>query len=78
VGVGTTTVVMTKRTDGSEAERILDQLESVTGLHGKRVGGTRRYDLDESKDLIIAMASIKGQLDEISASWPAHIGIDIE
>jgi hypothetical protein len=72
------TVVFRKRTTGTEAERILDQLETITGLHAEEVGGTRRYNLDESKDLLIAMASIKGHLNEISDTWPTHLELDVE
>jgi hypothetical protein len=72
-----TTIVARKLTTGSEAERILDQLERVTGLHGEHVEGGRRYNLSETKDLIIAMASLKGHLDEISATWPTHVTIGV-
>jgi hypothetical protein len=72
------TVVFRKRTTGAEAERILDQLEIITGLHAEQVEGARRYNLDESKDVLIAMASIKGHLDAISGAWPTHLELDIE
>jgi hypothetical protein len=76
--VPTTTVVVRQLTNGTEGERILDQLESVTGLHGERVEAGRRYDLSDSRDLVIAMASIKGQLDAISDEWPIHLEIDVD
>jgi len=72
-----TTVVIRKLTSGTEAERILDQLER-TGLHGEHVEGGRRYDLDESRDLVIAMASIRGQLDGISEKWPIHLAMEVD
>jgi hypothetical protein len=73
----TTTVTFRRLTNGTEGETILDQLETATGLHGERVDAGRRYDLSDSRDLMIAMASIKGQLDTISASWPIHLEIDV-
>ena len=76
--VADVTLALRKRTHGSEPDRILDQLELVTGLHGEHVEGARRYNLDESRDLLIAMASIKGHLDEISDTWPTHLSIDVE
>ena len=72
-----TTVVIRKLTNGTEADRILDQLEDATGLHGERVEAGRSYDLSESKDLIIAMTSIKGQLDAISDTWSVHLELDL-
>ncbi len=71
-----TTVVIRKLTKGTEATRILDQLESVIGLSGERVEDGRRYDLSDD-DLIIAMASINGQLDEISDTWATHLEIEV-
>jgi hypothetical protein len=72
-----TSVVARKLTTGTESDRILDQLERVTGLHGQHVEGGRRYNLSETKDLVIAMASLKAQLDEISATWPIHLTIGV-
>jgi hypothetical protein len=73
-----TTVVVRKLTDGTEADFILDQLERITGLHGERFDGGRRLDLTDSKDLVIAMASIRGQLDAISDTWPIHLGLELD
>ena len=67
-----------RRRTGPEAERILDELERVTGLPGKHVETGRSYNLTEAKDLMIAMASIRGQLDAISTIWPTHLGIELE
>jgi hypothetical protein len=76
--VATTTVFIRTRAKDDEAERILDRLESLTGLHGARADAGRSYDLTEARDLVIAMASIKGQLDAISDAWPSHLEIDID
>jgi hypothetical protein len=75
--VASTTVLLRQRTHGTEAARILDRLESVTGLGGERVEGGRSYDLGES-DLIVAMASIRGHLDSISATWPMHVQLEVD
>ncbi len=72
-----TTVFIRQLTNGTEANRILDALEAVTGLHGEPVEGGRSYNLDDSRDFVIAMASIKGQLDAISDTWPIHLGMDV-
>jgi hypothetical protein len=76
--VAITAVVIRKRTEGAEADQILDRLEAVTGLNGERAEGARRYGLGESRDLVIAMASIRGQLEEISSTWQTHLELDLE
>ncbi len=62
----------------AEAERILDELELVTGLHGERVEVGRSYDLTEAKDLMIAMASIRDSSTLISATWPTWLGSKLD
>ena len=61
-----------------EAARILDQLEAVTGLHGEHVGDGRRYDLSGSRDWVIALASMKAELAEISNAWSTHLSFELE
>lgn len=73
-----TTVVLRPLTDGPEPIRILDELERLTGLLGLPAAGGRSYELGEARDFVIAMASIKGQLDGISPEWDGHLAVELD
>jgi hypothetical protein len=71
-------VVIRKYAGDGEAERLLDELELIVGLHGEPVDDGRRYDLTESRDWVIAIASMEGQLEKISAAWRDHLRFEPE
>ena len=71
-------VVIRKSPGNGEAERLLDELEVVVGIHGEHVVDGRRYDLTESRDWVIAIASMEGQLDELSSGWREHLRFEPE
>jgi hypothetical protein len=72
------TILIRQLGSGAEGARILDRLESATGIHGERVEGGRRYDMDASRDLVVAMASITAHLDAITDAWRTYIQIDVD
>jgi len=69
------TLVIRKRTDAPEADDILNQLEGILGFHGERLADGRRYDLDETRDWLIASVSMRAHLDGISDTWSEHLDV---
>ena len=62
---------------GSEAEDLLDRLEVLMGLRAERVPDGRRYDLSDTKDWLIAVASMRVHLEEMDPDWERHLDIQV-
>jgi hypothetical protein len=75
--MATTTVVVRKVTDGTEAERILDALDAAVELPSDRLSAGRRYALPGrvQMDRPSAVAALKGELEKISPTWSNHVTI---
>jgi hypothetical protein len=68
-------VVIRKRTSGTEADRILHELHER--LHVAVDGASSEalhFSFDD--DYAIARAEVEQTLNEISDTWPIHVGID--
>jgi hypothetical protein len=61
----------------AESERILDELELAVGIHGTRVDGTWSYDLGSSRDWLVAVTSIRAQLDQIAPDWQDRLDLAV-
>lgn len=72
-----TTVVIRYLDDSAEAKRILDALDSAMETPGDPLSTGRRYTLTQrtQSDRATAVATLKTELDRISASWPEHVAI---
>jgi hypothetical protein len=75
--VATTTVVVRKITNGTEAERILIALDGAVDLPSDRLSNGRRYTFRERKQVhrAAAVATVEAELDKISGTWPSHVAI---
>jgi hypothetical protein len=68
-------VVILKRTNGTEAERILDDLERLIEVAGERFEGGRRFTLLSAADWDAAASSLMAKLNAVSDTWPIHLSI---
>jgi hypothetical protein len=70
-------VILRKRSQDVEADRILNRFEELLGIHPEHLGdGGRRYDLSTARDLLIASASVRGQLELIDPSWATYLELE--
>ena len=52
----------------------MNRFEELLGLYPEHVGERdRRYDLSAARDLVIAAASVRGQLELISPDWQTYL-----
>ena len=70
-------VVIRVMSGEAEAEPLLDRLEVLMGLRGERVPGGRRYDLSDTKDWLIAVASMRAHLEEVDPEWERHLDLQV-
>lgn len=61
-------IILTKLDD--DADRILDEFEEQTGLHGDDEGDRRRFDTAGKHDIDVVQT-----LTDIDESWTEHVGV---
>ena len=66
-------ILIRRRGADAPGDELLDRLEVMLDVRGEPVEGGRSYDLTGSKDWVVAIASMRGQLDEISPTWEEHL-----
>jgi hypothetical protein len=69
------TVVVRQLTSGSEAARILDELDAAIEAPSDRLSTGRRYSFDGVADREVAIALLESELDRIDGAWPTHVAI---
>jgi hypothetical protein len=75
--MASTTVVVRHRTDGPEAQRLLDALDAALEMPSDRLSSGRRYTVitRTRTDRETAVATLKAELDRISDAWHTHVEI---
>ena len=57
----------------------MNRFEEVLGLYHETLeGGARRYDLSSARDMLIAAAAVRGQLELISPDWESYVELTPE